>query len=124
PGRLGVTADGQAIPCADMSGAVVLHRGPPHPLLLRLGPQDDVRDIALSPDRRWVATGSHGGPGAKVWDARTGELVKDLPVGKMCHVAFSPDGKWLATGGGGGRLWKVDSWEAGPIIGGLSRFAF
>jgi WD40 repeat protein len=31
-------------------------------------------------------------------------------------VAFSPDQKWLFVGGPN-RLWKVDTWEAGPVVG-------
>ena len=100
-------------------GAVVFHRGSKR--LLRLGPQEDVRFCAVSPDGRWVATGTHGlreGAGAKVWDARAGKHVKDLPVGFGCLVHFSPDGKWLLTTGGGFRLWAVGTWEEGPSLGG------
>jgi WD40 repeat protein len=87
-----------------------------------LEPQEDVRSTALSPDGLWAATGSHstheGGAGAKVWDAQSGRLVKELPVGGLCGVVFSPDGRWLATNGGGCRLWRVGTWEEGPKVGG------
>src|SRR5262249_34133404 len=54
----------------------------------------------------------------KVWEARTGNLVVELPVGPLAISTFSPDGRWLATRGssGGCRLWAVDSWREGPII--------
>jgi WD40 repeat protein/Flp pilus assembly protein TadD len=100
-------------------GADVLHRESKR--LLRVGPQEDVRTCAVSPDGRWVATGSHWlpeGSGAKVWDARDGRHEKDLPVGGVCGVQFSPDGKWLLTTGGGLRLWAVGTWEEGPKLGG------
>jgi serine/threonine protein kinase/WD40 repeat protein len=100
-------------------GVFVLHRSGNR--LLRLGPQEDVRYSAVSPDGLWVATGSHWlhqGAGAKVWDARTGKHVKDLPVGGCCNVQFSPDGKWLLTTSGGCRLWAVGTWEEGPRLGG------
>jgi WD40 repeat protein len=75
-----------------------------------------------------VATGSFTntqGVGAKVWDATSGRLVKDLRIRHhMCEVGFSPDGKWLMTTGGGCRLWAVGSWEAGPVIGSETSFAF
>jgi WD40 repeat protein len=102
-------------PYPAMGCTLVLHRDGNR--LLRLGPQEDVRFCAVSPDGRWVATGSHSlheGAGAKVWDARDGKHVKDLPVGVSCRVQFSPEGKWLLTTGGGCRLWTVGTWEEGP----------
>jgi Flp pilus assembly protein TadD len=92
-----------------------------------LGPQEDVRSCAVSPDGRWVATGNHTntqGVGAKVWDASTGRLVKDLPMKSGSGVGFSPDGQWLMSTGGGCRLWAVGTWEPGPVIGKESNFAF
>jgi WD40 repeat protein len=72
----------------------------------------DVRCMSISPDNGLIATGSHHGRGAQVWDARTGRLVRELPVGEMCVVRFSPDGRWLATPGGReGRLWEVGTWR-------------
>ncbi len=101
-------------------GALVFHQDCQR--LLRLEPQEDVRSCAVSPDGRWVATGSHSlheGAGAKVWDAKEGQLVKDLPVGGLCAVRYSPDGKWLLTAAGDGpRLWTVGSWEEGPKLDG------
>jgi serine/threonine protein kinase/tetratricopeptide (TPR) repeat protein/WD40 repeat protein len=111
-------------------GAIVLHRNSKR--IVPVGPQQDVRNCAVSPDRRWVATGSHSlweGAGAKVWDARTGKHVANLPVPGLCPVHFSPDGpdgKWLATGGGGVRLWRVGTWRPGAVVSssGSQTFAF
>jgi serine/threonine protein kinase/WD40 repeat protein len=115
-----------AIPTGDSAAsALVLHRDGNR--LLRLGPQEDTRFCAVSPDGRWVATGSHWlheGAGAKVWDAGDGKHVKDLPVGGGCHVQFSPDGKWLLTTSGGPRLWAVGTWEEGPKLGGVALNAY
>jgi tetratricopeptide (TPR) repeat protein len=88
-----------------------------------LQPQQDVRHCAVSPDGRWVATGSHNntdGLGAKVWDAGTGELAREFRVPGLCSVTFSSDGRWLLTTGGGCRLWEVGSWKEGPKVGGTS----
>jgi WD40 repeat protein len=115
---LGVVAIPQPF---SLKGALVFHRDSKR--LHRLGPQEDVRWCAVSPDGRWVATGSHWlgqGAGAKVWDARDGRHVKDLPVGGFCSVQFSPDGKWLLTTGGGPRLWAVGAWEKEPKLAGTS----
>jgi hypothetical protein len=98
-------------------GSFVYHRSDNR--AVKLQPQQDVRFCAVSPDGRWVATGSHSlqeGPGVKVWDAQTGRLVKELPVGAFCRVAFSPDGRWLVTPSGGVRLWAVESWQEGPRL--------
>ena len=86
------------------------------------GPQFDVRRCAVSPDGKWVATGSHSPApepltDARVWDAVTGTPERTLPVGTIVHVWFSPQGRWLATtsiSDGECRLWRTESWEAGP----------
>jgi WD40 repeat protein/Tfp pilus assembly protein PilF len=100
------------------TGALVLHR--PENRRVTLGPREDVRSSAVSPDGRWVATGNWWntrGIGATVWDARSGQPVKNFPVGDLCQVGFShDDGKWLLTTGGRFRLWKVGTWEEGPPL--------
>ncbi len=124
PGNNGAIAssrDGRVVAQAQpvQDGGLVGHPDLPEPPI-RLSPHEDVRSIDVSPDGRLVATGSHWGTKVKVWEARTGKLVKELPVEAGSRVRFSPDGKWLATTifGGGCQLWAVDSWQAGPHIGG------
>jgi WD40 repeat protein len=96
----------------------VLHRPDGRAALLDV--REDVRCCAVSPDDLWVATGNHWntqGIGATVWDAKTGQAVKDFPLAGACSVGFSPkDGSWLLTTGGGFRLWRVGTWEEGPPI--------
>ncbi len=104
--------DGSVLVFPNRSRGAILLRRPANRLVL--GPREDVRQCAISPDGRWVATGNfHGnqGVGATVWDAQTGKVVKDLTVEGRCSVAFSPDGRWLVTGGGTSRLWRVGTWE-------------
>jgi WD40 repeat protein len=61
--------------------------------------------VAYSPDGRWLATGGRawlatgGRAGARLWDARTGRVVRELPVKDVTRLAFSPDSRTLATGG-------------------------
>jgi serine/threonine protein kinase/WD40 repeat protein len=118
-----VSGDGRIVVTPKVTRyTVVLHRDSGRKF--SLGYQQDVRSCAISPDNRWIATGTHhlrAGAGAKVWDAQTGQHIKDLPVPGLCSVCFSPDGKWLLTGGGGCRLWAVGSWQEGPPLGGSVR---
>jgi WD40 repeat protein len=98
-------------------GAVVLHKDRPDQVVA-LGPHADVRCVSVSRDGRLVGTGSHSAPKVKIWDAATGELVKELPVESGSGLTFSPDGKWLATTAVGGRLWSVDGWQFRRDLGG------
>jgi Tol biopolymer transport system component len=80
-------------------------------------PNDRIMSEDISPDGRWAATGSQNGK-VKLWDAKTGKLIKELGVlSWMCHsltgnpdgihsaemnsyvtpVAFSSDGKTLVA---------------------------
>jgi serine/threonine protein kinase/WD40 repeat protein/tetratricopeptide (TPR) repeat protein len=94
-------------------GALVVHRGPPR-RTLRLGPQFDVRWVFVSPDGRWVVTGSHhldeSGVKYKVWDADTGRLVANLPYAEVSRFhGFSPDSRWLYVSGKENRRLEVAS---------------
>jgi eukaryotic-like serine/threonine-protein kinase len=127
--RWGQSGDGRVVAIPNSSaGATVLHLDQPQKRMV-LAPQRDVRSCAVSPDGRWVATGSLGAleeGGAKVWDAVTGQLIKTLPVAGLCHVGFTLDGRWLATASAVDHqchLWAAGSWKAGPKIPSLSWFA-
>jgi WD40 repeat protein/Tfp pilus assembly protein PilF len=116
-GQVAVSKDGRTIGLAlhGRGGAIVSTNHPEQEVPLA---QVDVRFVAVNPDGRWVATGSHDGPGFKIWEAATGKLAKDMPVGGIAQVTFSPDGKWLANtrAGGGYQLWEVGSWQEGPAL--------
>ncbi len=67
-------------------------------------------DLAWSPDGRWVS-GSLDGPGGRVWDADTGELVAMLVPGHTGYapvMKWSPDSTMVATAGhdGTARVWR------------------
>jgi WD40 repeat protein len=115
------SSDGKVIACPTRGGARILRRTEDGRIQsANVGPQHDVRASAVSPDGRWVATGSHSlteGAGAKVWDARTGKHVADLPVGGVCSPWFSPDARWLVTDSEEGyRIWKAGTWQEGPPL--------
>jgi eukaryotic-like serine/threonine-protein kinase len=115
----GASQDGTVLAVPNFSqGAILTNRSSGS--VVPLGPQDDVRSAAVSPNKRWVATGSFDlrkGGGAKVWDAASGRHLADLPVSGFCQVHFSPDGKWLVTTGGGCRLWEAGTWREGAKLG-------
>lgn len=74
--------------------------------------------VAISPDGRWVATGTWKGADVKVWDLRAGTLAATLPVLRSAEVRFSPDGSLLISGSGGEyQFWDVGTWRpSGPRI--------
>jgi WD40 repeat protein len=123
-GQVACSRDGDVVAGAQGWGALVLRADRPDQLL-RLEPHRGAHAVAVSPDGRWVATGSQDGAGARVWDARSGDPVKDLvPDEGWVRVAFSPDGRWLATRGSRLRLWEVGSWQEGPSLGASTGAAF
>jgi WD40 repeat protein/tetratricopeptide (TPR) repeat protein len=115
------SADGQvvAMPSFD-GGAVLLRRA--DGLTLSLVPQKDVRRCAVDPAGHWVATATHTSQseecGLKVWDARDGRLLRELPVQSSKQLTLSPDGRWLLTTGGGARLWRTADWQVAAALGG------
>jgi len=110
----GASEDGRIIALPNAQGAILLNRDHPGARLFVQG-QDDVRNCAVSPDGRWVVTCSHWQVdcNARIWDAKSGKLVRNLRLQESTIAGFSPDGRWLATntGGVGLRLWEVGSWQ-------------
>jgi WD40 repeat protein len=81
----------------------------------RLADHTNISCAAVSPDGRWLATGSWHGVEARVWDADNGALLRRFPhaigIGHS-FVGFSPDGKWLALCFGSEyQLVEVGVWE-------------
>src|SRR5262249_18900814 len=109
--------DGQTVAIVHWGQARGTVRNLSHPTdWVELRPHEGIRHTAVSPDGRWVATGPHRAGWTKVWDARTGRLVRDLR-GEGAWIGFSPDGQWLVVG----ELveyvfWRVGSWESGLRI--------
>jgi WD40 repeat protein len=109
--RASLTPDGRWLALLVGDGAVELRSldRPGEPRIL--GRHPGAAQVAISPDGKWVASGTWGGVGLKVWDARAGGVVHDLPVREAVSVAFSPDGRWLVAGASGEyRCWSVGDW--------------
>jgi tetratricopeptide (TPR) repeat protein len=65
---------------------------------------------ALSPDGNWAATSSSDG--VVVWNARSGEHVRDLGVPGKARMCFSPNGRWLVTNSGPAiGFWETGTWK-------------
>jgi hypothetical protein len=73
--------------------------------------------VALSPNGRWLATGTWHGTGVKIWDPLTGKLERSLAVEDSADVGFSPDGRHLVTSSGKEFcFWDVGTWNKGLTI--------
>jgi eukaryotic-like serine/threonine-protein kinase len=112
-GRIAQDRSGRIIASARETHAEVLISG----RLTRVGPLDECRYVAVSPDGEWLATGSHHRDGQvrRVVDV---EKVVKLPVNSRTSVSFSPDGKWLMTEEPPCRLWTAGTWALARELGG------
>ncbi len=115
----GVSADARVVAMpGEREEGLVVHLDRPE-RLLPLVPQQDVRYCAVSPDGRYAATGSHWRGSVRVWNTSNAALLREL-LPEAGRPLFSPDRAWLAAAtdskGGECRLWKVGTWEAGPVV--------
>ena len=66
--------------------------------LTAVGPLDECRYVAVSPDGEWLATGSDDW-GAQVWRVRDGEKVAEFPIDtgtaivSACRLTIAPGGR-------------------------------
>src|SRR5262249_3515995 len=75
-----------------------------------------ARELAFSPDGKWIADCSDLEPEVRVWDVASGRRLHKLELPgsepyQHFHVAFSPDGKRLAAFGATNRRWSVHLWD-------------
>ena len=114
-GGIAENRSGAIVALADQANGLVHIVTPERSFVLT--PLNDTRGVAVSPDGRWVATGSHE-RGAQVWLTSDKSLVKDLPIEVGTGVVFGHEGKWLMTHAAPCRLWPVGTWREPRQIGG------
>jgi WD40 repeat protein/tetratricopeptide (TPR) repeat protein len=104
----------------------------PHPAWSRATALDSgenrrMKDVAASPDGRWLAVGGWKEAGVRVWDLRRRRLERilrpnDTAVNGSFFVGFSPDGSWLVASTYvdlhpvSYHFWRVGTWEPGQRI--------
>jgi eukaryotic-like serine/threonine-protein kinase len=95
-GRSSLSGDGRRLALArgDRGAVIDLETGAE---VLLAAPHQGLDAIAISPDGRWVGTGTWTGARVKVWDAASGALAADLPTDGRAGIAFGPDGRTLVV---------------------------
>jgi eukaryotic-like serine/threonine-protein kinase len=122
-----VSADGRwASATQEFSDAIEVLRLDNPVQTVKLGRHPGASPVAISPDARWLATGTWGNRDVKVWDIRERRLERDLSMPASASVEFSPDGRWLATGnelllqvwatGTWREQWHFDKSESSPWV--------
>jgi len=104
------------LPKGELVADAVLERDPlSHYLSYSSGPFDPIFSAALSPDGRFLATGSDGG-NLSVWHVATARLVFTTRIqSDIRGLGFSADGKYLGTGShlGDSRVYEFRKLVAG-----------
>jgi hypothetical protein len=67
---------------------------------------------SISPDNRWLATGTWHQDNVRLWSLPDGKPGPELKVEGSANVLFSPNGESLVTAGSNEyRIWPTDSWK-------------
>src|SRR5262249_11873062 len=117
-GKFTLSSDGRHA-CVLSDRAVYLLRLPDPPERAKAdevwrfdGHVSNVLGVDFSPDGNWVISSSSDGT-VRLFDARTGKLLKSMPHRNARSVAFLPDGKRAISTGDTGeshvRLWDLDT---------------
>jgi WD40 repeat protein len=114
---LGFSADGKrmAAQARGFRKGVDIFEADTGKLLLHLAEPEDCGGVDFSVDGKLIATVSREQRGLRVWDSRTGKMVKQVSAGDgklpgaLVVVKFSPDGKFLVTAGHctDARVWHI-----------------
>lgn len=107
--RLSFDPRSEFLACADESEIIVWStKNRTKDLAIKLPLGYTVRELAVSPGGRYIATPSTNGE-ARLWDARNNTRVS-LSSDDEQSVSFSRDGKWLSIGSESEiKLWNLDA---------------
>ncbi|MGH3248804.1 MAG: protein kinase domain-containing protein [Trebonia sp.] len=113
--RSAVTQDGTYVVECDPNDSAVRVRDRLTGDLVRaipLGRSGGADALGLSADDRWLVTGHRlTDPGARLWNFKTGRLVRRLDAGRVNAVAVDPGGAHVLTDGEDGavRIWDLET---------------
>ena len=108
--KFAVSCDGRQFAVSTADGVLIYRDDAPEKPQF-LGPHDDVRSMSFSPDGKLLATGGWSSGTARIWDLKSGRLLKTLDESICCTLEFSPDGRFLVTNSNRVCIWSVDDWE-------------
>ncbi len=108
---------GEIIALAAFSSAYVIYQRGKR--VEKIGALPDCRNIALSPDGKWLTTGGHWGGAVHLWELPGAKLVNILRPWMSGstggHAWFNADGQWLTSPGTPSNLLHVGGkWETHP----------
>jgi hypothetical protein len=103
--------------CKYRTPKVGMARPPSDPPVFQIEPPHKSGHIALSPNGKWLASGSD--QGVALWETSTWKQIAELPAGSVAALSFSPDSRLLGTYSSLERVfhvWEVAVNKAGPVF--------
>jgi serine/threonine protein kinase/WD40 repeat protein len=69
-------------------------------------------EVALSQDGRWIASCGWHSDRVRLWDAKTGTMVREWVLGSLCRVLFTPDSRaMIICRGDAFTFWDVATFQ-------------
>jgi len=104
PGNIGFTRrviynpDGNRIATTFRNGRIAIWDATTGREIIRMtGHSEPVTGIVFSPNGRLLVSCSGRDTNIKIWDAITGELIRNIPQANATNISFSPDGNRIGS---------------------------